>query len=74
MKAAILNAYAMPVVVTDIEQPALPDDSVMIEVHASSVNPVDNLIRAGYLKAMLPIKFPYTMGNDVSGVITAVGK
>ncbi len=45
-----------------------------IEVHASSVNPVDNLIRAGYLKGVLPLRFPYTMGNDVSGVVTAVGK
>lgn len=74
MKAAILNDYAAPVTVTDIAKPALLDDSVMIEVHASSVNPVDNLIRAGYLKAMLPIRFPYTMGNDVSGVVTEVGK
>ena len=74
MKAAILNDYAAPVFVTDIAKPALPDDSVMIEVHASSVNPVDNLIRAGYLKAMLPIRFPYTMGNDVSGVVTEVGQ
>lgn len=74
MKAAILNDYATPVVVTDIALPALPEDSVMIEVHASSVNPVDNLIRAGYLKAMLPLRFPYTMGNDVSGVVTTVGR
>jgi NADPH:quinone reductase-like Zn-dependent oxidoreductase len=74
MKAAILNDYATPVVVTNIALPVLPDDSVMIEVHASSVNPVDNLIRAGYLKAMLPLRFPYTMGNDVSGVISAVGQ
>ncbi len=74
MKAAILNSYATAVVVTDIAKPALLDDSVMIEVHASSVNPVDNLIRAGYLKGVLPLRFPYTMGNDVSGVVTAVGK
>jgi NADPH:quinone reductase-like Zn-dependent oxidoreductase len=74
MRAAILNDYATPVVVTDIALPELPEDSVMIEVHASSVNPVDNLIRAGYLKAMLPLRFPYTMGNDVSGVVNAVGQ
>jgi len=40
--------------VADIAKPALLDDSVMVEVHASSVNPVDNLIRAGYLKTFLP--------------------
>ena len=74
MKAAIVKAYGSKVEVTDIAQPALLADSVMIEVHATSVNPVDNLIRAGYLKGMLPLPLPYTVGNDVSGVITAVGK
>ena len=74
MKAAILNDYGTPVVVTEVGAPALLDDSVVIEVHASSVNPVDNLIRAGYLKGVLPIRFPYTMGNDVSGVITQIGR
>ena len=74
MKAAIVKAYGNKVEVTDIARPALLDDSLMIEVHATSVNPVDNLIRAGYLKGMLPLSLPYTVGNDVSGVVTAVGK
>lgn len=58
----------------DIATPQLLDDSVMIEVHAASVNPIDNLIRAGYLKAVLPFKMPFVVGNDVSGVVTQVGK
>lgn len=74
MKAAIINAYGSKLEITDIAKPALLADSVMIEVHAASVNPVDNLIRAGYLKAMLPLALPYTAGNDVSGVITEIGK
>ena len=74
MKAAIVKAYGTKVEVADIPQPALLADSLMIQVHASSVNPVDNLIRAGYLKAMLPLPMPYVVGNDVSGVVTAVGK
>ncbi|MRD47987.1 NADP-dependent oxidoreductase [Caenimonas koreensis] len=74
MKAAIVRAYGTKVEVADIAQPALLDDSLMIEVHAASVNPVDNLIRAGYLKAMMPLPLPYVVGNDVSGVVTAVGK
>ena len=74
MKAAIINAYGSKVEISDIAKPALLPDSVMIEVHAASVNPVDNLIRAGYMKAMLPIQFPYTVGNDVSGVVTEVGR
>lgn len=39
---------AASVEVTDIAQPALLEDSLMIEVHATSVHPLDNLIRAGY--------------------------
>ena len=74
MQAAINRDYADAVTVTDISLPSLLDDSVMIEVYAASVNPVDNLIQAGYLRAMLPLQFPLTMGNDVSGIVTAVGK
>lgn len=73
MKAAIVKAYGSKIEVTDIAQPVLLADSLMIEVYATSVNPVDNLIRAGYMKAMLPLPLPYTVGNDVSGVVTAVG-
>ena len=74
MKAAIVKAYGNKVEVTDIAPPAMLDDSLMIEVHATSVNPVDNLIRAGYLKGMLPLPLPYTVGYDVSSVVTVVGK
>ena len=74
MKAAIVKAYGNKVEVTDIAPPAMLDDSLMIEVRSTSVNPVDNLIRAGYLKGMLPLPLPYTVGNDVSSVVTVVGK
>jgi NADPH:quinone reductase-like Zn-dependent oxidoreductase len=74
MKAAIVKAYAGHVEVTVVAPLAMLDDSLMIEVHAAIVNPVDNLIRAGYLKDMLPLPLPYTVGIDVSGVVTAVGK
>lgn len=73
MKAAIVKTYGTKVEIADIPQPALLADSLMIQVHAASVNPVDNLIRAGYLKAMLPLPMPYVVGNDVSGVVAAVG-
>ncbi len=55
-------------------RPFLADDSVIIKVHAASVNPIDNILRAGYLKDMMPLSFPFVMGYDVSGVVTEVGK
>ena len=73
MKAAIIREYGKEVEIADIPKPDLLEDSVLIEVHGASINPVDNFIRAGYMKEYLPISFPYTMGYDVSGVIVEVG-
>ena len=73
MKAAIINQYGTPVEITEVDQPNLLADSVLIEVHAASINPIDNLVRAGYMKDLMPIPFPYIMGYDVSGVVLEVG-
>lgn len=73
MKAAVIREYGAQVEIANVPQPELLVDSVLIEVHAASVNPVDNIVRAGYMKEMLPILFPFTMGFDVSGVVLEVG-
>lgn len=74
MKAAIINAYGGAVEISDIPKPALSNDSVLVEVYAASLNPIDNIVRAGYLKDMIPITFPYVMAYDLSGVVSQVGK
>lgn len=73
MKAAVFNTYTGPVEIIDVPVPELAADSVLIDVHAASINPIDNILREGYLKDMIPLTFPHVMGYDVSGVITAVG-
>lgn len=73
MKAAIINDYGKDIEISEVQVPELLADSVMIEVHAASINPIDNIVRAGYMKELMPITFPYIMGYDVSGVVTAVG-
>ena len=74
MKAAIIREYGSAIEIADVLQPALLADSVLIEVHAASVNPVDGIVQAGYLKEMMPITFPFTMGFDISGVVVEVGE
>ncbi|MBE0698792.1 MAG: NADP-dependent oxidoreductase [Anaerolineaceae bacterium] len=57
------------------EQAPIPeprDEDVLIRVHATSVNPIDWKIRAGYLKGWLDFPLPWILGLDVSG--TVVGK
>jgi 2-desacetyl-2-hydroxyethyl bacteriochlorophyllide A dehydrogenase len=74
MKAAVIKDYGKQVEISEIPIPELSADSVMIEVHAASINPFDIILKAGYMKEMMPISFPYIMGYDVSGVVTEVGR
>jgi NADPH:quinone reductase-like Zn-dependent oxidoreductase len=73
MKAAIIREYGTQVEIAEVSRPELLADGVLIEVHAASINPIDNIVRAGYMKDMMPITFPYTLGYDVSGVVLEVG-
>ena len=74
MKVALFQDYAAPIEIAEIAKPDLKNDSVLIEVHAASVNPIDNILRAGYLKELMPLTFPHVMGYDVSGEVVEVGK
>jgi NADPH:quinone reductase-like Zn-dependent oxidoreductase len=75
MKSVRLHEYGGPEVLRyeDAPIPQLAPDEVLIEVHASSVNPVDWVMREGYFQAFLPLTFPATLGRDVAGVVQAVG-
>jgi 2-desacetyl-2-hydroxyethyl bacteriochlorophyllide A dehydrogenase len=73
MKAAIIKDYGVQVEIADVPQPEVLENDVLVAVHAASINPIDNIVRAGYMKEMLPITFPYVMGYDVAGVVAEVG-
>ena len=50
---------------------------VLVRVHATSVNPIDAKRAAGYGSRLLGLKgaarFPLVLGNDVAGIVEAVG-
>ncbi|WP_026531624.1 NADP-dependent oxidoreductase [Arthrobacter sp. H41] len=75
MKAVFYTAYGDPDVLQYGEQPEprLGPDSVLVDVRASSVNPVDWKITAGYLDAALPTYFPVIPGWDLAGVVVQPG-
>jgi NADPH:quinone reductase-like Zn-dependent oxidoreductase len=54
-------------------EPALRDNDVMVEIHAAGVNPLDNKIRDGEFKLILPYRLPLVLGNEVAGVVARVG-
>ncbi len=75
MKAAQFKTYGDPQVVevVDVEKPAIQDGQILVEVHAASLNPFDYKVRRGYMKEMIPLALPVTLGGDFAGTITAVG-
>ena len=74
MKAAVFHEYEGPVEIAEVAKPELQDASVLVEVHAASLNPIDNILRAGYLRQMLELTFPHVKGYDVSGTVVEIGK
>ncbi len=75
MKAIALTEYGDPDVLslTDIEDPTPAPDTVVVEVRAAGVNPVDHKIVAGHLQGAFPHYLPLVPGWDVAGVVRAVG-
>lgn len=75
MRAARFHSYGTPdvLVVEEAPEPHASEGSIRIKVHATSVNPIDVLLRAGHLAQFLPMTFPVIPGRDAVGVIDEVG-
>ena len=58
---------------TDVPDPEIGDDEVLIAAAAASINPVDWKMRSGEAAARFPLTFPAILGRDVSGIVRAVG-
>ena len=76
MMAVRFHKYGGPAVLQleQIERPHPGPGQVLVRVHAASVNPVDWKLRQGDLKGMLDVSFPSTAGQDLAGVVEAVGE
>ena len=75
MKAFVVERYgdADTVRTSDVPDPRAGAHDVLVRIHAASVNPVDLKIRDGDLKAVLPLRAPFVLGNDLAGTVVAVG-
>ncbi len=75
MKAFIVDRYgrADSLRAGEMPEPELREDDVLVQVHAAGVNMLDNKIRAGEFKLILPFRLPLILGNDVAGVVVRVG-
>ncbi|AWM27781.1 NADP-dependent oxidoreductase [Sinorhizobium fredii] len=75
MKSFLVDRYAKggALRLGETPLPALRENDVMVEVHAGGVNPLDNKLRDGEFKLILPYRLPLVLGNDVAGVVVRVG-
>jgi NADPH2:quinone reductase len=72
MRAMVIHRHGGPDELRHEDRPVPRpgDDDLLVEVHATSVNPVDAKIRHG---GGAPRTFPLTLGFDASGVVAACG-
>jgi NADPH:quinone reductase-like Zn-dependent oxidoreductase len=76
MKAILIEEFGGPekMKVADIPAPKAGKGEVLIEVGYASVNPVDWKVREGYVKDLLPHRFPLILGWDAAGTVKALGE
>ncbi|ASK60945.1 NADPH:quinone reductase [Virgibacillus phasianinus] len=75
MKAIVIEAYGSSdqLIEKEVPIPALEDKQVLVELHATSINPIDWKLREGYLQEKLPFNFPIILGWDAAGIVKDVG-
>ncbi len=77
MKAVQIRKYGGNEVIeinNNAPKPPVSSGQILVEIYAAGVNPVDWKIREGYLRQMVPLKFPATLGGDFSGIVDDIGQ
>ncbi len=75
MKVQVINKFGDCSVfeIAEVAKPEVIPGHVLIQVKATSVNPIDTKIRSGVVSAVAP-QFPAVLHGDVAGVVTEVGE
>jgi NADPH:quinone reductase-like Zn-dependent oxidoreductase len=75
MKAVRIHTYGGTDVLAyeDAPRPVPGEGEVLVRVHATTANPFDCAVRAGYMAGYFNYQLPLVLGTDVSGVIEEVG-
>ena len=75
MKAVRIHAYGGPDVLTyeEAPRPTAGEGEVLLRVYATTVNPFDCAVRAGYMSGYFNHTLPLILGTDVSGIVEDLG-
>src|SRR6201999_3457105 len=70
MKAIVLEAADKPLVLKEVETPALQVGEALVQVKAAALNRRDYWITIGQYAGL---KYPAILGSDGAGIVTGVG-
>lgn len=73
MRAFAFDRYTAPLREVAVPEPEVGDRDVLVQVVAAGVNQLDEKIREGAFKQILPYELPVTLGHDVAGTVIRVG-
>lgn len=73
MKAFVVTKYREPLHEADVPEPVVGEHDVLVRVDAVGLNQLDEKIRLGEFKQVLPYSLPAIMGNDLAGTVLRVG-
>lgn len=73
MRGYVLTRYKRPMELREVPRPTAGASEVLIRVRAAGLNPTDYKIRDGVARLFWRYDLPVVAGNELSGVVEAVG-
>ncbi|MEZ2391180.1 NADP-dependent oxidoreductase [bacterium RCC_150] len=74
MRAFVINKYKEPLREAEVAEPTVGERDVLVKVQAAGLNQLDEKIRLGEFKQILPYKLQLVLGHDVAGTVLSVGE
>lgn len=75
MKAYSISKYSKEekLQLVEVPEPYIKENEILVEIRATSINQLDNKLKSGEFKLLLPYKFPLILGHDLAGIVTKIG-
>lgn len=73
MRAFVVSNYQAALHEAEVPEPTVGAHDVLIRVQAAGLNQLDEKIRLGEFKQILPDPLPMVLGHDVAGTVLRVG-
>ena len=73
MKAFVVKKYKADLHLAEVPEPVVGEHDVLVRVEAAGLNQLDEKIRLGEFKQILPYPLPLVLGNDMAGTVLEVG-